>query len=109
MMWNSIDWMNRQSSLNGGQARIDEDGKFRAVIAVDDPGVPNWLDTGGNLEGAIMLRWTGASSGPTPSLTVVDAADLTGRLPVGTPSVSEAEREEVLRARRRSVQWRRRW
>ena len=23
MMWNSIDWMNRQSSLNGGQARID--------------------------------------------------------------------------------------
>jgi hypothetical protein len=109
MMWNSIDWMNRQSSLNGGQARIDEDGKFRAVIAVDDPGVLNWLDTGGNNKGAIMLRWTGANSGPAPILTVVDAAELNGRLPVGTPSVSEAEREEVLRARRRSVQWRRRW
>jgi hypothetical protein len=109
MMWNSIDWMNRQSSLNGGQARIDDDGKFRAVIAIDDPGVPNWLDTGGNSEGAIMLRWTGASSGPAPSLTVVDAADLKKRLPSRTPSVSKTEREEQLRARRRSVQWRRRW
>jgi Protein of unknown function (DUF1214) len=109
MMWNSIDWMNRQSSLNGGQARLDDDGKFRAVIAADDPGVPNWLDTGANNEGAIMLRWTGASSGPAPILTVVDAADLKNRLPEGTPSVSKTEREEHLRARRRSVQWRRRW
>ena len=109
MMWNSIDWMNRQSSLNGGQARLDDDGKFRAVIAADDPGVPNWLDTGGNNEGAIMLRWTGASSGPAPILTVIDAADLKNRLPAGTPLVSKLEREEHLRARRRSVQWRRRW
>ena len=109
MMWNSIDWMNRQSSLNGGQARIDHDGKFRAVIAADDPGVPNWLDTGANNEGAIMLRWTGASSGPAPILTVVDAAELKSRLPADTPSVSKKEREEALRARRRSVQWRRRW
>jgi hypothetical protein len=108
-MWNSIDWMNRQSSLNGGRAQLDADGKFRAVIAADDPGVPNWLDTGGNLEGAIMLRWTGASSGPAPSLTVVDSADLKSRLPTGTPQVSKTEREEQLRARRRSVQWRRRW
>jgi Protein of unknown function (DUF1214) len=109
MMWNSIDWMNRQSSLNGGQARLDDDGKFRAVIAPDDPGVLNWLDTGGNTEGAIMLRWTGASSGPEPILSVVDSADLKSRLPAGTPFVSKAEREEQLRARRRSVQWRRRW
>lgn len=56
MVWNSVDWMNRQSSLNGAQARIDSDGRFRAVIALEDPGVPNWLDPGGNCEGAIMLR-----------------------------------------------------
>jgi hypothetical protein len=109
MMWNSIDWMNRQSSLNGGQARIDDDGKFRAVIALDDPGVPNWLDTGGNSEGAIMLRWTGASSGPAPVLSVVDGADLKSHLPSDTPYVTKTKREEQLRARRRSVQWRRRW
>jgi hypothetical protein len=109
MMWNSVDWMNRQSSLNGGQARIDADGKFRAVIALDDPGVPNWLDTGGNLEGAIMLRWTEASSGPAPALQLVDAASLRDHLPLDTPLVSTDERQHQLRARRRAVQLRRRW
>ncbi len=109
MLWNSVDWMNRQSSLNGGQARIDSDGRFRAVIALEDPGVPNWLDPGGNSEGAIMLRWTEASSGPEPVLRLVDLADLRSELPPDTPSVSPDEREGQLRARRRSVQWRRRW
>lgn len=109
MLWNSVDWMNRQSSLNGGQAQIDADGKFRAVIALDDPGVPNWLDTGGNSEGAIMLRWTEASSGPTPSLRLVDLADLHSQLPPDTPDVAREMREAQLRARRRAVQYRRRW
>ena len=109
MLWNSVDWMNRQSSLNGGQARIDADGKFRAVIALDDPGVPNWLDTGGNREGAIMLRWTEASSGPAPTLTVLEASELRDRLPADTPVVTVEEREQQLRSRRRAVQWRRRW
>ena len=109
MMWNSIDWMNRQSSLNGGQARIDADGCFRAVIALDDPGVPNWLDTGGNREGAIMLRWTEASSGQAPVLTIARADELRNRLPAETPFVTPKQREQQLRARRRAVQWRRRW
>jgi hypothetical protein len=109
MLWNSVDWMNRQSSLNGGQAQIDCDGKFRCVIALDDPGVPNWLDTGGNSEGAIMLRWTEASSGPKPSLRLLDLADLRAQLPQDTPSISPELREAQLRARRRGVQYRRRW
>jgi hypothetical protein len=109
MMWNSIDWMNRQSSLNGGQAWIDTDGKFRAVIAVDDPTVPNWLDPGGNSEGAIMLRWTGASSGPAPTLKLVNQADLRSHLPQDTPSIAPETREAQARSRRRGVQLRRRW
>lgn len=109
MMWNSVDWMNRQSSLNGAQARIDSDGRFRAVIALEDPGVPNWLDPGGNCEGAIMLRWTEASGGPEPSLRLIDLADLRARLPSDTPTVTPQSREAQLRARRRSVQLRRRW
>lgn len=109
MVWNSVDWMNRQSSLNGGQARLDSDGRFRAVIALDDPGVPNWLDPGGNSEGALMLRWTEASSGPEPTLRLVDLADLRAQLPDDTPIISPETREAQLRARRRGVQWRRRW
>jgi hypothetical protein len=109
MLWNSVDWMNRQSSINGGQARIDSDGRFRAVIALEDPGVPNWLDPGGNSEGAVMLRWTEASSGPEPSLRLVDLANLREELPEDTPGVSIETREAQLRARRRGVQLRRRW
>lgn len=109
MMWNTIDWMNHQSSLNGGQAKLDADGRFRAVIALDDPGVANWLDPGGNVEGSIMLRWTGASSGPEPRLTLVDESELASHLPAGTSKVNPSERSQQLRARRRAVQMRRRW
>jgi hypothetical protein len=109
MMWNSVDWMNRQSSLNGGQAWIDADGKFRVVISLEDPGVANWLDTGGNREGAIMLRWTEASSGPAPTLRLLDVSALRDHLPPDTRLVSPDAREQQLRARRRTVQLRRRW
>ena len=51
----AIDWINRQSTLNGRSAKLDRDGKFRAVIAATDPGVANWLDTGGQKRGKIPL------------------------------------------------------
>lgn len=108
-LWNSIDWLNHQSSLNGGQARIDPDGRFRAVIALDDPGVPNWLDPAGHGEGSVMLRWTEASSGPEPRLTLVPAADVRAHLHADTPTVTPEERQQALRARRRGAQMRRRW
>ena len=109
MVWNSIDWVNHQSSLNGGQGRIDTDGRFRAVIALDDPGVPNWLDPGGNREGAIMLRWTEASSGPIPSLRAIPQAALRAHLPADTPVVTPEMRRAALATRRRGAQMRRRW
>ncbi|GLR68421.1 hypothetical protein GCM10010909_31020 [Acidocella aquatica] len=108
-LWNAIDWLNRQGSLNGGQARLDSDGSFRAVIALEDPGVPNWLDPGGWSEGSVMLRWTEASSGPAPVLTPVPLADLRAALPPQTPVVTPEERQVALRQRRRGVQLRRRW
>jgi len=109
LLWNTTDWMNRQSSLNGGQAEIDSDGRFRAVIALEDPGVPNWLDPGGWSEGAIMLRWTEASSGPEPSLRQVPLDGLRAQLPADTPTISAEERDRRLRQRRTGVQLRRRW
>ena len=108
-LWNAIDWLNRQGSLNGGQIRLDSDGRARAVIALEDPGVPNWLDPGGWSEGAVMLRWTEASSAPLPSLRSVPLHALRTVLPRGTPVVTPEERQASLRKRRRGVQLRRRW
>jgi hypothetical protein len=107
--WNTIDWFNHQSSLNGGQAKLDPDGKFRAVIAMADPGVPNWLDTGGHEEGSLMLRWTEASSGPAPSLRLAPLADVRAHLPATTETVTPEMRRDSLRRRRRDAQLRRRW
>lgn len=108
-LWNTIDWVNHQSSLNGGQARLDTDGSFRAVIALEDPGVPNWLDPAGRHEGSLMLRWTEATSGPEPRLRIVPAAQVRTHLPADTPAVTAHQRQEMLLRRRQGAQWRHRW
>ena len=55
-LWNTLDYANRQTSLNRTQAHVDADGQLRIVLANEDPGVPNWLDTLGHQEGAIHVR-----------------------------------------------------
>ncbi|MBW2423190.1 MAG: DUF1214 domain-containing protein [Deltaproteobacteria bacterium] len=105
----TIDWTNRQSSLNGHQARLDSDGRFRGVVAARDPGVPNWLDTGGCLSGALQGRWNQASSAPHPSITRVRLADLRDHLPADTPVMTPEERDRVLRERRMGAHMRRKW
>ena len=107
--FNAVEFVYRQTSLNGHTARIDSDGKFRAVLAHEDPGVPNWLDTGGFNEGTLFGRWTQCSSTPVPSATKVKFSDIREHLPPDTPHVSEEERLERLRERRIGAQLRRRW
>ena len=70
-LWNQVEYVYRQSSLNGLQARVDADGKFRAVLAHNDPGVANWLDSGGHLYGMLIGRWYRCSGHPTPEVTKV--------------------------------------
>ena len=60
-LWNAIEFVYRQSSLNGHQARLDADGRFRAVISLEDPGVQNWLDPVGTTRGMLIGRWYGAA------------------------------------------------
>jgi len=105
----TVDWVNHQSSLNGYQARLDADGRFRAVIAARDPGVPNWLDTGGEAWGIIQMRWNRCSDAPTPQVTKVALKDVRKYLPADTPAVSPAQRQEALRARREAAQLRQLW
>jgi len=53
------DYGNRATSINNHQAVIDRDGRFRCVLAHEDPGVPNWLDTAGHVDGLLQYRWSG--------------------------------------------------
>jgi len=108
-LFNAIEYVYRQSSLNGHQARLDADGCFRAVLALEDPGVPNWLDTGGYSSGTVMGRWYAADSHPLPTMKRVPLAEVRRHLPAATPRVSAEERDGVLRGRARGAQLRRRW
>ena len=108
-LWNQIELVHRQTSLNGHQARIDSDGRFRAVLSVEDPGVHNWLDTGGHRKGMLIGRWYRCSSHPTPTLSVIEVADIRRHLPADTPAISGAERARALHERRVGAQLRRRW
>jgi hypothetical protein len=105
----TIDWVNRQSSINDAQAYLDGDGKFRAVISRLDPGVPNWLDKANYPWGVIQMRWNRASDYPDPTIKKVPLADVREHLPADTPVVTPAERQEQLRRRREGAQLRRIW
>jgi hypothetical protein len=105
----TVDWARHRSSINGGQAHIDSDGRFRAVISLVDPGVPNWIDTGGNRQGIIQFRWNGASSTPLPMLRRVALTELSTHLLPDTPRIDAAGRRLEVQQRREGAQLRRRW
>ena len=107
--YNAVEFVYRLSSLNGHTATISSDGKFRAVIALEDPGVPNWMDPAGFHEGTIYGRWYDCDSCPTPVIHRVPLSQLRNHLPSDTPVVTPEQREEELKARVRACQRRRRW
>jgi hypothetical protein len=100
--WETIDYAAHQSSLNGHQAALD-DGDVRAVVAHRDPGVANWIDTGGQRRGAAIVRWVRAESAPVPTTTVVKFDDLDTVLPASTPRVTAEQRAAAMAARRAGV------
>ncbi|MDY0069844.1 MAG: hypothetical protein RBR91_08020 [Porticoccaceae bacterium] len=108
-LYETTDWYNNHSSLNGAQARLDSDGYFRAVISAKDPGVHNWLDTAGFASGAIQGRWLECSGAPIPDVQKVALDEVKKHLPADTALVTPAEREDIIRARRAAFQQRRLW
>ncbi len=61
MLWNrhlqTLEYRTRRSSLNKEQIQPEPDGTYRIVVAHADPGVANWLDTGGHTGGSIFWRF----------------------------------------------------
>jgi len=80
-LWNrfqqTFDYANRQVTRNRKQTKLEPDGSFRIVIAHEDPGVPNWLDTEGRPFGMVFWRFF-LAEGPieTPRAEVVPLAEL---------------------------------
>jgi len=96
----SLDYGTRTVSYNGSQAYRDSDSKIRYVIAMSDPGVPNWLDASGHPRGAIFMRWQSPDQEIVRPVTqIVPLVDLRDNLPEGHPVIAATERASILRAR----------
>ena len=108
-LFNAVDYVYRLSCTNGHYAKLSSDGKFRAVISLEDCGAPNWLDPGGYTEGGLYGRWYDSDTTPEPSMKVVKLGELRDHLPADTPVVTPEQRAEELRARVRACQRRKRW
>ncbi|WP_435768911.1 hypothetical protein [Nocardioides sp. SYSU DS0651] len=101
----TLDVYDRTGSLNKAQSRPNPDGSYTYVIAAEDPGLHNWLDTDGLLEGILTLRMAEfPEGGATPDLAatgrVVDLDELDRVLPDAS-RVDAAERAAQLDERRR--------
>ena len=81
----SLDYINHQTSLNNTQAQADPDGKVRIVVADQNPGVTNWVETLGHRKGILQFRWQRVSRQLTdadgPSVEVVDTDKVPAALP----------------------------
>lgn len=108
-IYETTDWYNNQSSLNGAQARVDKDGVLRAVVSAKDPGIPNWLDTAGYPSGVIQGRWMNCTAQPVPSVRKVAVRDVRAALPSDTPIITLQQREQAVRDRRSILQQRPLW
>jgi len=105
--WEALEYASRVTSLNHTQTRVSDDGRVRVVVAHEDPGVPNWLDTEGRREALLTLRWFWAiGDAPSPSTRVVKLARVRDALPVDTPVVDAGARRAEIAQRRAHLAWR---
>jgi len=105
----SHDFANHQSSLNGFQAEVDDDGALRWVVAHRDPGVPNWVDPTGHREGFMAPRWAYSETPPTDRWPTIAAEkvrfdEIRAHLPDGVRRVSAEERARQIQIRQEHVQ-----
>ncbi|MCU1427739.1 MAG: hypothetical protein JWL83_1739 [Actinomycetia bacterium] len=82
-IWNrylqTYDYAHRPVSRNRASTTLEADGSFRIVIAHEDPGIPNWIDTEGRAFGMVFWRFfLPEGNVETPQGTVVKVADFRG-------------------------------
>jgi hypothetical protein len=72
----SFDYRFACNHTNHVLAEPDADGSWTLHVAPREPGLKNWLDSGGRLEGFMLIRWVlPAELAPTPACELVQISD----------------------------------
>jgi len=107
LWFTSLDYETRITSLNGHQLGCAPQSDCTLVIAGEDPGIANWLDTAGYSRGLIFMRWQGLAAMPAeatwPTVTKVRSAQLAKLIGNEIPRISAEARAAQRRARIQGV------
>ena len=106
--WRAFEYGSRVTTLNHSQTHLSHDHKIRVVVAHEDPGIQNWLDTEGRPAALTTLRWFWPRSEqvPAPVTRVVKFDDLPAAVPADTPVFDEQVRATQIKARKQHLAWR---
>ena len=102
----SMDFLYRCVSYTPARTRVGADDVVRFVLAHDDPGVHNWLDTQGFSNGNLTYRNLMSQNPATFRTRLVKRAALMDELPGDTAMVSKQERVRQLQDRYHSIKLR---
>jgi hypothetical protein len=126
----SVPYDTRCSTLNNLQGQPNVDGTYTFVLSPKDPGVHNWIDTGGLRTGGVLARWEGFAEPPQPTegaaatdghepdpwearalvsgavrdVRVVALADVPSAIPGGQELVGPEQRQRMVAARAAAYQ-----
>ena len=101
------DVLTRVAAINHVQADVDLDGMVRAAICSEDPGIANWLDTGGRRSGLLTLRWFWPEGpAPAPVAQVMPVDEVGARTHGGARRPDAEARRVEMERRREHLVWR---
>jgi hypothetical protein len=99
----SMDYLYRPTSYTPARTKVDSDGKVRIVLAHDDPGYHNWMDTQKFVEGHVVYRNLQNSNTTNFSTKLVKRAQLEAAMHKDSERSTSEERVAQLHARFNSV------
>jgi hypothetical protein len=104
--YEALDFRYRATTTNHQLVTRAADGRVHVVIAANDPGWPNWLDTEGRAEVLATLRWWHPHTTPQVSYEIVPVSQLDDRLPADVHRVDATARAEEIHNRAAHAAWR---
>lgn len=72
----SLDYRYFTIHTNKHLAHYESDGSVRIIVAHQNPGLPNWINTTGHTSGTMCFRWIRAQEHPQPRTRVVKVQEL---------------------------------
>jgi hypothetical protein len=101
---NSMDYLYRPISYAPSRTKADKDGKIRFVLAHDDPGYHNWIDTTGFEFGSMTSRNVLSDKFIDIRTKVVKRDKVAAEMPADSAKVTKEERAKLMLERFHAIQ-----